>query len=90
MRDIIEQLWYGKYNPRELYWKYDPEIIDLTKRMIHHYDMLSKELDPLQNEILQRYTDSYDEYVERMLVAAFRCGCSFTCHIFTDSNIPTM
>ena len=70
----IKELWYGNITPCEHCGCHDPEANHLIKLMERNREVLREELTDVQRETFQKYIDSSEEYLLRMLELAFCDG----------------
>lgn len=73
MQTVID-LWNGNISPFERCGAQDPEAKHLISLMERNRETLQKGLTAAQVEILQKYMDSSEEYLLRMLELAFYDG----------------
>ena len=72
--ETILDLWNGNIAPYEHFGSHDPEANHLLHLMEKNRETLRKGLTAAQSEILQKYIDSSEEYLLRMMELAFHNG----------------
>jgi len=76
MTQTIADLWNGNIAPCEHCGAHNPAINNLLGLMERNRENLSNGLTEAQMEVFQKYIDTSDEYLLRMLELAFYDGFS--------------
>lgn len=74
MSQTISDLWNGNIAPAEHCGAHDPQVNRLVGLMERNREHLSEGLTAAQKETFQKYIDSSEEYLLRMLELAFCDG----------------
>ena len=78
MRSILEELFYGNVCPNTDCRSQSKETKELMGYIADHHDKLMKEITDEQKEILEKFTDCYNELTDinerEIFVYAFRLG----------------
>ena len=74
MDRIIKELWYGNVTPAEDCGVHDHNLEELLRLLQRNREHLEKELSPSQKERMEKYVDSFDEYLCEISAQAFHDG----------------
>ena len=81
MKKIITDLWNGNTMLSDECGKNDPEINELLRLMEQNRETLNKMLETWQQEIVGKYMDCVEEYMELVSEQAFSLGFSHGCRL---------
>lgn len=85
MKNSIYNLWHGNISPAENCGVNNPEIENLVILLEKNREKLEKELPERKKEVLQKYTDCYDEYVYLITERAFSDGFCLACRLLSEA-----
>ena len=76
MKDTIFDLWYGNIDPVESSGKITPEIRRMLNESNKSYEMLEKNLDEKEKELLEKHLNIYSSLRSEYTAKAFAEGFS--------------
>ena len=87
MNNTISDLWNGNIAPCEHCGSHDPEVNKLIGQIERHRESLRGELNDAQKNAFQKYIDSSEMYLLRMMELAFCEGFSLGSKLMFESYI---
>ena len=87
MKNNIKNLWHGNISPAECCGVNVPEIERLVLLIERKRELLVQELGEQQRDLLQKYTDYYDEYAYLITAQAFSDGFCLACRLLSEAFV---
>ncbi len=83
MKNTIIDLWYGNINPKDT--KADEKEKEIIGFIERHYNNLNSLLNDNGKDVLERFTDCYDELILDECEKAFMQGFSLAVRLMVES-----
>lgn len=85
MKPTIENLWNGHIQPCESCGENDPHVQELIILMDRNRKVLEQGLTNHQKDMLEKYTDCWEEYCCLITAQAFQDGFTLACRLLTEA-----